>query len=122
MNATQFPPYRRRTTPATADATSAALSAGTNTVTIYTAPANRQSRIRSLRVCYTGTVAGVTIQLWANGVAVGPPIGGLTTAIFVDLLTADANLLVNPAQVFAVRVLGATATNTISYQAHFEDE
>jgi hypothetical protein len=106
-----------------ANATSAALGAGANTVPIRTVPAARSSRLLALAATYTGTVGGTTsLQIAIDGVLIDLPFGALTSAVFIRLLPAGMELVANAAQVWQIRVEGATATDTISWRAAWLEE
>jgi hypothetical protein len=117
---TIFPPGGAGTTDAVhVAATSAALAAGANTVTMRTVPAGFDSRLLSLAVAYNGTPAvGTSVQLMAGGVLVDLAVDGLVNGVFVPL---PDGILCDAAEVWAIQVEGAVLNDTISWRAHFEE-
>lgn len=95
------------------------LAAGTSTVTFRTVTAGKLSVLKSVIAAYTGTVAGVTLQLIAGGVAVWLPVGGLVSGQFVPLIPPGLEIPADAAETYQVTVTGATLNDDLDVRAHF---
>lgn len=109
-------------TPVTVDETDSALSAGANTITLRTVPDNRVSTVKRVLAAYTGTISGVTLQLLANGIPVGNPVGVATSGELVELLSNENPITLGPGETFQISVAGATANDDLRYIGFFEEE
>ena len=94
------------------------LAAGDSDVTFRTVTAAKFSTLKSCMAAYTGTVTGVELQLLAGGVPVAPPVGALSSGVFVSLIPPGIEVPADAAEVYAVRVLGATLNDDLDVNAH----
>jgi hypothetical protein len=115
-------PFRTKDSIHTTFTEGGTLAAGTSTVTFRTVATGRFSSLHSCIAAYTGTVAGVTLQLLAGGVAVGLPIGGLISGSFVELVSPGSNIPADGGEVYAVTITGATLNDDLDVRAHMIEE
>lgn len=90
------------------------LVAGTNTITVVTAAL--LTVVTSVVGSYTGTIAGVTLQTFANSIAADIAYSVGTSGADQNLLTGGKQVYLNAAQTLTVVITSATAADTAIFQ------